>query len=80
MFAVDRLDVPQTVRQGEAFTVRGTIQSSTQQSVRLRWERDGVVVDERVVDVKAGTNEGCGEIGRGEAVAAHAVVLLAGAG
>jgi 2-C-methyl-D-erythritol 2,4-cyclodiphosphate synthase len=29
------------------------------------------------VNVKAGTNEGCGEIGRGEAVAAHAVVLLA---
>ena len=30
------------------------------------------------VNIKAGTNEGCGEIGRGEAVAAHAVVLLAG--
>jgi 2-C-methyl-D-erythritol 2,4-cyclodiphosphate synthase len=30
-----------------------------------------------VINVKAGTNEGCGEIGRGEAVAAHAVVLLA---
>ena len=29
-----------------------------------------------VVNIKAGTNEGCGEIGRGEAVAAHAVVLL----
>jgi 2-C-methyl-D-erythritol 2,4-cyclodiphosphate synthase len=29
------------------------------------------------VNIKAGTNEGCGEIGRGEAVAAHAVVLLA---
>ena len=28
------------------------------------------------VNVKAGTNEGCGEIGRGKAVAAHAVVLL----
>ena len=28
------------------------------------------------VNIKAGTNEGCGEIGRGEAVAAHAVVLL----
>lgn len=27
-------------------------------------------------NVKAGTNEGCGEIGRGEAIAAHAVVLL----
>jgi 2-C-methyl-D-erythritol 2,4-cyclodiphosphate synthase len=29
------------------------------------------------VNVKAGTNEGCDQIGRGEAVAAHAVVLLA---
>lgn len=29
------------------------------------------------VTVKAGTNEGCDAIGRGEAVAAHAVVLLA---
>ena len=29
------------------------------------------------VNIKAGTNEGCGEIGRGEAVAAHAVVLIA---
>jgi 2-C-methyl-D-erythritol 2,4-cyclodiphosphate synthase len=28
------------------------------------------------VNIKAGTNEECGEIGRGEAVAAHAVVLL----
>jgi 2-C-methyl-D-erythritol 2,4-cyclodiphosphate synthase len=32
------------------------------------------------VNIKAGTNEGCGEIGRGEAVAAHAVVLLSRAG
>ena len=30
------------------------------------------------VNIKAGTNEGCDAIGRGEAVAAHAVVLLAG--
>jgi 2-C-methyl-D-erythritol 2,4-cyclodiphosphate synthase len=29
-----------------------------------------------VVNVKAGTNEGCDAIGRGEAIAAHAVVLL----
>jgi 2-C-methyl-D-erythritol 2,4-cyclodiphosphate synthase len=29
------------------------------------------------VNVKAGTNEGCDAIGRGEAIAAHAVVLLA---
>jgi len=30
------------------------------------------------VNIKAGTNEGCDAIGRGEAIAAHAVVLLAG--
>jgi 2-C-methyl-D-erythritol 2,4-cyclodiphosphate synthase len=30
------------------------------------------------VNVKAGTNEGCDAIGRGEAIAAHVVVLLAG--
>ena len=32
------------------------------------------------VNVKAGTNEGCDAIGRGEAIAAHAVVLLARSG
>jgi 2-C-methyl-D-erythritol 2,4-cyclodiphosphate synthase len=32
------------------------------------------------VNVKAGTNEGCDAIGRGEAIAAHAVVLLVGTG
>jgi len=31
-----------------------------------------------VVNVKAGTNEGCDAVGRGEAIAAHAHVLLAG--
>jgi 2-C-methyl-D-erythritol 2,4-cyclodiphosphate synthase len=30
-----------------------------------------------VVNLKAGTNEGCDAVGRGEAVAAHVVVLLA---
>jgi 2-C-methyl-D-erythritol 2,4-cyclodiphosphate synthase len=30
-----------------------------------------------VVNIKAGTNEGCDAVGRGEAIAAHAVVLLA---
>ena len=28
------------------------------------------------INIKAGTNEGCDSIGRGEAIAAHAVVLL----
>jgi 2-C-methyl-D-erythritol 2,4-cyclodiphosphate synthase len=30
-----------------------------------------------LVNIKAGTNEGCDAVGRGEAIAAHAVVLLA---
>jgi 2-C-methyl-D-erythritol 2,4-cyclodiphosphate synthase len=30
-----------------------------------------------IVNVKAGTNEGCDAVGHGEAIAAHAVVLLA---
>ena len=29
------------------------------------------------INIKAGTNEGCDSIGKGEAIAAHAVVLLA---
>jgi 2-C-methyl-D-erythritol 2,4-cyclodiphosphate synthase len=29
------------------------------------------------VNIKAGTNEGCDAIGRGEAIAAHAIILLA---
>jgi len=33
-------------------------------------------IDPGEVNVKAGTNEGCDAIGRGEAIAAHAVVLL----
>jgi 2-C-methyl-D-erythritol 2,4-cyclodiphosphate synthase len=33
-------------------------------------------VDPSRVNIKAGTNEGCDAVGRGEAIAAHAVVLL----
>ena len=29
------------------------------------------------INIKAGTNEGCDAVGRGEAIAAHAVVMLA---
>jgi 2C-methyl-D-erythritol 2,4-cyclodiphosphate synthase len=36
----------------------------------------GIFGNEVTVNIKAGTNEGCDAIGRGEAVAAHAVVLL----
>lgn len=35
-----------------------------------------LAVDEAQVNVKAGTNEGLGSIGRGEGIAAHAVVTL----
>ncbi len=38
---------------------------------------DMLGIDESVVNVKAGTNEECDAIGRGEAIAAHAVILLA---
>ncbi len=34
------------------------------------------MLDGADVNIKAGTNEGCDAIGRGEAIAAHAVVLL----
>jgi Mg-chelatase subunit ChlD len=53
--AIERVDAPSTVRQGEAYTVRATIQSSHAQTVRLRWERDSQVIDERLVDVNAGS-------------------------
>jgi 2-C-methyl-D-erythritol 2,4-cyclodiphosphate synthase len=37
---------------------------------------DLLQVEPEQVNVKAGTNEGCDAVGRGEAIAAHAVVLL----
>ena len=52
--AVSRVDAPSHVKQGEAFTVRATITSSTAQTIALRWTRDGETVEERVVDVAAG--------------------------
>jgi 2-C-methyl-D-erythritol 2,4-cyclodiphosphate synthase len=46
---------------------------------RMREELARVMgVGVECVNVKAGTNEGCDAIGRGEALAAHAVVLLSG--
>ncbi len=38
---------------------------------------DILKVPEDRLNIKAGTNEGCDAIGRGEAIASHAVVLLA---
>ena len=46
----------------------------------IRSIADALRASPEQVNVKAGTNEGCDAIGRGEAIAAHAVVLLAGRG
>lgn len=35
-----------------------------------------LAVDTMQVNIKAGTNEGCDAVGRGEAIAAHATILL----
>jgi 2-C-methyl-D-erythritol 2,4-cyclodiphosphate synthase len=42
----------------------------------VAWLADVLEMPEFRVNVKAGTNEECDAIGRGEAIAAHAVVLL----
>jgi Ca-activated chloride channel homolog len=52
--AVARVDAPGTVRQGEAFTVRATINSTRDQPLRLRWSSGDRTVEERVVEVPAG--------------------------
>ena len=52
--AVSRVDAPSHVKEGEAFTVRATITSTTAQTVGLRWTRDGETVEERTADVAAG--------------------------
>jgi Mg-chelatase subunit ChlD len=52
--AVTRVDAPTTVRQGESFTVRATIETTRAQTVRLTWQRNGQTVEDRAVDVPAG--------------------------
>lgn len=52
--ALTRVDTPSLVRQGEAFTVRATVDATQAQTVHLTWERNGQTVDERTVDVPAG--------------------------
>lgn len=52
--AVERVDAPSVVHQGEAYTVRATVVASSAATVRLRWERDGRTVEERVADLPAG--------------------------
>jgi len=42
----------------------------------VRWIAEVLEMPVSRVNVKAGTNEGCDAIGRGEAIAAHAVVLV----
>ena len=42
----------------------------------VRWIAEVLEMPVSRVNVKAGTNEGCDSIGRGEAIAAHAVVLV----
>ena len=57
--------------------VRGRLVSSREGLLatwHVRNKSAGTKIDR--VNVKAGTNEGCDAIGRGEAIAAHAVVLL----
>lgn len=54
--AVERLDVPSQVREGEAFGVRATLVAAEAGPALLRWSRDGETVEERVVDIPAGTS------------------------
>lgn len=42
----------------------------------VQWLADALELPLTRINVKAGTNEGCDAIGRGEAIAAHAVVLV----
>ena len=52
--AVTRVDTPGLVRQGEAYTVRATIDSTRAQTLRITWQRNGQTVEERTVDAAAG--------------------------
>ena len=52
--AVARVDTPGLVRQGEAFTVRATIDSTRAQTLRVTWQRNGETIQDRTVDVVAG--------------------------
>ena len=46
-------------------------------SLRQMFALPGSELAQPPINIKAGTNEGCDTVGRGEAVASHAVVLLA---
>ena len=67
-FAVANIDVTVLAERPKLKAFKPQIVRSIAEALRVAPER---------VNVKAGTNEGCDAIGRGEAIAAHAVVLLA---
>ena len=69
-YAVQNLDVTVLAERPKLKAFKPQMVASVAQMLRVPPER---------VNVKAGTNEGCDAIGRGEAIAAHAVVLLAAA-
>jgi Mg-chelatase subunit ChlD len=52
--AVARIDSPGTAHKGESFTVRATIASTRAGPARLTLQKDGVPVEERVVDLAVG--------------------------
>jgi Mg-chelatase subunit ChlD len=52
--AIAQFDVPARVREGESFDVAVTVDADVAGPVQLTLLRDGVVVDERVVEVPAG--------------------------
>lgn len=52
--AVAAVEVPNRVREGEAFDLRVTVEADTAGPVQLTTLLDGTVVDERVVDVEPG--------------------------
>jgi Mg-chelatase subunit ChlD len=54
--AVGRVDAPSLVRRGESFTVRASVLSADAQPLQVRWERDGQIVEERVVEAPAGSS------------------------
>ena len=52
--AVNRLDAPAAVREGESFRVRATITATSAGTAHLTLQRDGATVEERTVEVRAG--------------------------
>ncbi|MEQ1788446.1 MAG: VWA domain-containing protein, partial [Acidimicrobiales bacterium] len=54
--AVAELDIPARAREGDQITITATVRASRAGPVQLALLRDGDVVDERVVDLVAGTN------------------------